>query len=178
MLMFGRQKPGWNNEYRIHNLGRGRSDSDNNRRGRGRVGVSKWESCYRTGARMTQKIVVNRGYGGFSVHDDTVRWMRERDCPIADELTLPGETYSDGSKRDKDGLRDCTYPRRGDIRTCEHLIQAVEDGVASDLSICEVPDGVEWCITEYDGAETVREKHRTFPSGSVEDGIANNYDHD
>lgn len=119
----------------------------------------------------TQKLVVNREFGGFSVHDDTVRWMRERGCPIAEELTLPGEQYGDGSERDVDGFRDSTYPCRSDIRLCEHLVAAVEEGVARDLSIVEVPEGVEWVITEYDGAETVREKHRVFPSGNYAEGI-------
>lgn len=120
-----------------------------------------------------QKLVVNRGYGGFSVHDETVRWMRERGCPIGEELTLPGEEYDDGSKRDEDGFRECTNPRRGDIRVCEHLVAAVEEGVASELSICEVPLDAAWVITEYDGAETVREEHRTFPSGDYAEGVAN-----
>lgn len=120
-----------------------------------------------------QKIVVNRGYGGFSVHDDTVRWLRERGCSIAEKLVLPGEYYDDGSgPRDEDGLRECTYPRRSDIRVDEHLIKAVEEGITRDLSIVEVPAGVEWVITEYDGAEAVREKHRVFPSGEYASGIA------
>lgn len=51
------------------------------------------------------------------------------------------------------------------IHVCEHLIAAVEAGVASDLSIVEVPADIEWVITEYDGAETVCEAHRVFPGG-------------
>lgn len=124
----------------------------------------------------TQKLVVNRSYGGFSVHDDTVRWMRERGCEIAEELVLPGESYDDGSQRDEDDFRDKTYPRRSDIRTDEHLIEAVENGVARELTVIEVPEDVEWVITEYDGAETVREKHRTFPSGELAKGIARSYE--
>lgn len=123
-----------------------------------------------------QKIVVNGGYGGFSVGDDVVRLMRRWGCEIAEGLALPGEYHSDGSYRDPEGFRDQCYPRDGDIRTDEHLIRAVEDGYTSDLSIVEVPEDVDWVITEYDGAETVREKHRTFPSGEWERGIARSYE--
>lgn len=123
-----------------------------------------------------QKLVVNRGYGGFSVEDEAVRKMREWGCDIAEELVLPGEFYSDGSGPRKEGrMRDCTYPHRSDIRTDEHLIQAVNEGLAKGLEVIEIPDDVEWVITEYDGAETVREKHRTFPSGEYARGIASSY---
>jgi len=122
---------------------------------------------------MTQKVVVNRGYGGFSVSDNVVRWMRENGYERAQELTLPGEEYDDGSKRDKDGIIDCCYPRESWIRTYTGLIDAVEEHITTDLSVVEVPDGVEWVITEYDGAETLRERHRVFPSGEYAEGIAN-----
>lgn len=124
-----------------------------------------------------KKLVVNRGYGGFSVSDDVVEWLREQGCEKAHGLTLPGETYSDGSKRDIDGFRDCCYPRDDDLpRDDPHLVEAVEKGLTSDLSIVEVPEGIEWVITEYDGAETVREKHRVFPSGKLARGIAKSYE--
>lgn len=32
----------------------------------------------------------------------------------------------------------------------------------SDLEIVEIPDNVEWQIEEYDGWETIHEKHRTW----------------
>lgn len=48
------------------------------------------------------------------------------------------------------------------------LIQCVEElgervnGACAALTIVEIPDGVEWCIEEYDGSEHVAEKHRTW----------------
>jgi hypothetical protein len=49
-----------------------------------------------------------------------------------------------------------------------YLIQTVEDlgeaasGRCSDLKIVDIPDDVDWEIDEYDGMETVEEKHRTW----------------
>lgn len=127
----------------------------------------------------SQRIVVNRGFGGFRLHDDTVSWLREQGCEKAEELALPGEAHSDGSQRPEDDYKEYCYPRGDDMpRDDPHLAQAVEENVAMDLDIVEIPEGVDWCITEYDGAETVREKHRTFPSGELETGIANSYEVD
>jgi hypothetical protein len=48
------------------------------------------------------------------------------------------------------------------------LVQAVEElgavacGAHAELAVVEIPDGVEWCIEEYDGMEHVAEKHRTW----------------
>lgn len=48
------------------------------------------------------------------------------------------------------------------------LIEAVEtlkkkaDGEHAGLSVVEIPDGVAWEIDEYDGVETIHEKHRSW----------------
>lgn len=53
-------------------------------------------------------------------------------------------------------------------RTDLKLIQVVEElgkeanGLVSDLKIVEIPDGIEWEIDEYDGIETIEEKHRSW----------------
>ena len=36
------------------------------------------------------------------------------------------------------------------------------NGRYSELKIVEIPDGIEWEISEYDGLETVEEKHRNW----------------
>lgn len=57
--------------------------------------------------------------------------------------------------------------REGD-RTDPILIRVVEelgeeaDGMCARLKIVEIPDGVEWVIDEYDGNETIDEKHRSW----------------
>ncbi len=48
------------------------------------------------------------------------------------------------------------------------LVQTVEelggeaDGSCAKLRIVEIPDGVDWEINEYDGMESVHEKHRSW----------------
>lgn len=53
-------------------------------------------------------------------------------------------------------------------RTDPALVQAVEelgdkaDGAHADLRVVEIPDGVSWEISEYDGIERVEESHRSW----------------
>ena len=53
-------------------------------------------------------------------------------------------------------------------RNDPYLIQTVEElgeaasGRCADLKIVDIPDDVDWEIDEYDGMETVEEKHRTW----------------
>lgn len=59
-----------------------------------------------------------------------------------------------------------------DVRAADRsdplLIQVVEElgaqasGSFARLKIVEIPDGVDWEIHEYDGSETIREKHRSW----------------
>jgi hypothetical protein len=47
-------------------------------------------------------------------------------------------------------------------------VQVVEElgdeanGRCSELSVVEIPDGVQWEIVEYDGLEHIAEQHRTW----------------
>ena len=53
-------------------------------------------------------------------------------------------------------------------RTNHLLIQVVKElgeaasGQCADLRIVEIPDGVDWEIDEYDGNESIHEKHRSW----------------
>lgn len=57
---------------------------------------------------------------------------------------------------------------RPDDRTDPLLVQVVKElgaeasGGCADLRIITIPDGVEWEISEYDGIESVHEKHRSW----------------
>lgn len=62
-----------------------------------------------------------------------------------------------------------SYFRPNDIpRNDSDLIEVVElfkdkaNGKCASLSIAKIPDDVEWEISEYDGLETVEEKHRSW----------------
>lgn len=53
-------------------------------------------------------------------------------------------------------------------RTDCDLVKAVEamgkdaNGIYSQLENIEIPDGVQWVIQDYDGIETIHEKHRSW----------------
>lgn len=57
---------------------------------------------------------------------------------------------------------------RPEDRTDKLLIQVIEelgeeaDGECAQLKIVEIPDGVDYEISEYDGNEHIAEKHRTW----------------
>ena len=63
---------------------------------------------------------------------------------------------------------DIALTNRPDDRTDLNLIEVVEelgdeaDGDCAELKVIEIPDGTEWEIDEYDGTETVDEKHRPW----------------
>jgi hypothetical protein len=91
------------------------------------------------------KLVVNKCYGGFGVSK-----------AVYDELGLKwdGYGYLYGT-----ALQDRSNPQ---------LVAAVEklgkkaNGSCAELEVIKIPDGIEWEINNYDGIETVHEKHRSW----------------
>ena len=87
------------------------------------------------------KIVINACYGGFCLSEAARAELRKRG-QIRNER-LPG-------------------------RSNPILVQLIEemgraaDGQCAELKIVEIPDGVDWEIVEYDGLESVHEKHRSW----------------
>lgn len=78
-----------------------------------------------------------------------------------------GEKFKTKDIAEKE-FRDCLFNEKGIDRTDEDLIKVVEklkekvNTMCSELKIIDIPDDVEWVIEEYDGAEWVSEKHRTW----------------
>lgn len=89
------------------------------------------------------KVVINTCYGGFSVSQEAYDMLQK--------LGYEGPL----------GARDI-------CRHDEHLIDVIQklgedaDGPHAELKIIEIPDGVDYIIEEYDGAEWVAERHRTW----------------
>ena len=88
------------------------------------------------------KVVINVCFGGFG---------------------LSKEAYAELGKK-WDG---CGYDFEED-RTNTELVRVVEklgdcaSGELAQLKVVEIPDDIEWEIGEYDGAEHIAEKHRTW----------------
>ena len=89
---------------------------------------------------------------------------------------VPPEQYKECSekwcKEDGDCGRinsmDWYFSKKDIPRGDPDLIKVVKklgkkaNGRCAELSIVEVPDGIEWKIDEYDGNESIDEKHRTW----------------
>lgn len=90
-------------------------------------------------------VVINDCYGGFGLSEDA----------LIEYKRLTG--VSDPNIYDRDIPRDDPY-----------LVKIVKDlgmsanGPHANLKIIEIPGDVDWIVQEYDGAEWVAEKHRTW----------------
>jgi len=91
------------------------------------------------------RIVINVCFGGFGLSPKAELHLLELGYKIDDR----------GTRR--------TVPRDDPL-----LVQVVEemgkdaDARFSQLKIVTIPDGVDWEIEEYDGWESVHEKHRSW----------------
>lgn len=116
---------------------------------------------------MAQQIVINRCYGGFGLsHEAMMRYAELKGINLvfkkADIFDLV-HYYKDEIKQEN------YFSDRVDIeRTDPVLVQVVQEmgaksgGPHSQLSVVEIPDGIQWTIEEYDGSEWVAEVHQTW----------------
>lgn len=95
--------------------------------------------------RGIQRIVINDCYGGFGI---SLRATQEY-CKLAG--IAEKDCYS------RDIPRDDPYL----VKVVKELGMSA-NGPNANLKIVEVPGDVDWIICEYDGAEWVAEKHRTW----------------
>lgn len=144
---------------------------------------------------MTQRIVINACFGGFSLSPQGVEAFAKRkgidklywfvnarkadggidfdryestDDPGSEFISYPFTT-PDPPKKGDDKAWEATYFGNRDIeRDDPDLVAVVEEleadanGRHASLVIVEIPDGVPWEISEYDGSEHVAEQHRTW----------------
>lgn len=90
------------------------------------------------------KIAINRCWGGFSLSKEAYDYL-------GIEWDDYGYKYSEESKRCDPALIEC-------IET----LGEIANGSLSSIKIVEIPDDVEWEISNYDGIECVEEKHRMW----------------
>jgi len=128
----------------------------------------------------TQKVVINTRHGGFGISEKAAEWLQEErgwtvtrfedgyvandDADLLDTIAgSDGWDVQAGDRYDVVGKRHDT-----DLRTDDDLIACVEElgddanGKYADLDVIEIPAGVDFEIKEFDGAEWVAEKHRTW----------------
>ena len=89
------------------------------------------------------KVVINGCYGGYSLSDEALAY-----------LGIPGGSrYAYDDDRANPKLVECVEKLGTEVAS---------HGFGSYLYVVEVPDGVEWTITDYDGMEQVEEVHRVW----------------
>ncbi|MEK6860432.1 MAG: hypothetical protein AABY07_00535 [Nanoarchaeota archaeon] len=117
------------------------------------------------------KIIINKCYGGFSLSQEAILWLIKN---------KGWKTALDDSN--DDSIKITEWTKKDDIkcfgrysaseyridRTDKDLVECVEvlgneaNGRYANLKIIEIPDGIEYEIDEYDGVESIAEKHRSW----------------
>jgi hypothetical protein len=76
--------------------------------------------------------------------------------------TMSEETTSEAYKQNYFSNFDISRDDKDLIEVVEKLGSKRSSGSCSCLQVVEIPDGVEYEITDYDGIETLHEKHRSW----------------
>ena len=113
------------------------------------------------------KIVINKKYGGFSLSEEAVLLYGDKKglniIAQQDEKVKTIIHYYLDEKKDGNQFGEWEIERTDPV-----LVEVVEQlGDLADtrhtrLKVVEVPDDVKWYIHDYDGIESVYEKHRIW----------------
>lgn len=99
------------------------------------------------------KIVINSCFGGFGLSDECSEALGgvRHETSYTHYYTFPDEKL------------------KTDLRTDPRLVELMEtkgsewcSGEFAELKVVEIPDDIDYCISDYDGMETVEEAHRTW----------------
>lgn len=137
------------------------------------------------------KVIINKCYGGFGLsHQAEMEYAKRKGIklyPFIEKRDNEGNLdfhhfrpYKKGKAflihyatkpLNKDGTykKESYYPTgRSHKRNDPILVKLVEkmgkkaNGIYAELSVVEIPDGIEYKIEEYDGMEWVSEQHETW----------------
>ena len=113
------------------------------------------------------KIVINKKYGGFGLSEEAVLLYGDKKnlniIAKEDQKVKTITHYYLNEVKEENGFGEWEIERNDPI-----LVEVVEqlgdlaDGYYSKLKVVEVPDDIKWYIHDYDGIESVYEKHRIW----------------
>ena len=100
------------------------------------------------------KIVINKCFGGFGVTEAVFK-------ELGKNWTGYGYLCNEYFNIDSDDYN--AYRAHPDlIRAIEIVGIEASTGELAELEILEIPDDVDWYIDEYDGNESIHERHRSW----------------
>jgi hypothetical protein len=120
------------------------------------------------------KVVINACYGGFGISKEAAEFMAERGNEEAqkmlDEYARPLDpnckwdaiNIEYGKGRDWFGSMDTTKRDDPTLVLAVESLGSAADGEFASLKVVEIPDGIDYEISEYDGYEHIAESHRTW----------------
>lgn len=88
------------------------------------------------------KIVINKCFGGYGLSEEAYKYLG---------LEWDGGGFA--FDRDRTNLQ---------LIECVEALGEKANGRFARLKVVEVPDDINWCISEYDGIERVEETHRSW----------------
>jgi hypothetical protein len=113
------------------------------------------------------KIVINKKYGNFSLSEEAVLFYGDKKglniIAIRDEVSKDINHYYLNEEKEENSFCEWEIERTDPV-----LVEVVEQlGDLADtrhtrLKVVEVPDDVKWYIHDYNGIESVYEKHRIW----------------
>lgn len=138
------------------------------------------------------KVAINACYGGFSLSKEAIRMLYKMGCKYVHKMSPEqyygigwATRFEEDKKSDSEynpviegdsiivedirgfysiDTDECEYSPRADKMVIE-VIEKLGDkanGMCAKIKIVEIPDGVNWTIDEYDGMESIHEKHREW----------------
>jgi len=139
-----------------------------------------------------KKIVINKCWGGYGLSEKAVAELKRRGCKHLQEHNeeeffkcekehgswqkiwgnLTWAQYKETQRKwlgiAKIGGKLITDEHRYENRDCPFLIEVVKklgkraNGRFANLKVIEIPANVKWEIDDYDGMESIEEKHRSW----------------
>lgn len=115
------------------------------------------------------KIVINRCYGGFGLSKKAIDRLAELGNTEAINIKSEVENFDKDDEMNKfrflnDHFHLYETPREDHllVNVVEELGSSIASGHLAELEVVEIPVGVNWEITEYDGMERIEEIHRSW----------------
>ena len=109
---------------------------------------------------MTQKIVVQKSYGGFQLSGECLAaYLAVRGKRVEVQKEEGGYLYY---LPETNNYFDAGELNRDDPDLIAIVLAEQEAGRCQELKIIEIPDDVKWQIDDYDGFEWVAECHRVW----------------